>query len=74
MVDAGDVVRIPQTLMRGGPRALELRTDVDLGTREVLSERIEGGVVPLFRELTTAADSKGHRDNGLSGHPGRQLT
>lgn len=59
MVDAGDSLRMPLTLMRGGPRAHELRTDVDVCTREVLSERIEGGVVPPFRELITAADSTG---------------
>lgn len=74
MVDASEEACIPLTLERGRPRALELRTDVDVGTREVLGERIEGGVVPPFREPIAAADSKGHRENVLSGHSGRQLT
>ena len=55
--DASDDLCIPMMFERGGPRAHELPTDVDFRTREVLSERIEGGVVPPFRELTAAADS-----------------
>ena len=36
LVEAGDALRISQTLMRGGPRAHELPTMVEVITREVL--------------------------------------
>ena len=43
--------------------------DGDFGVREVLSERIEGGVVPPSREPIAAADSTG-RIQGKDGGTG----
>ena len=57
--EASDANRTSLTVERAGPRALEFLTDGDVGVREVLGERIEGGVVPPFREPTAAADSIG---------------